>query len=129
MISKNQRKILCKINQNIKHLEKSRDGYISKLLKPMPMIVGSLYEVYKTCNKPNCCCTKGRKHGPFWALSISVAAKRSVKMVKKDDLTAVRQKALAYQKYQQTLAESRKINKEIDALLEQIKKIFLVEYN
>jgi hypothetical protein len=129
MINKNQRGKLSKIKQKIKHLEKSRNVYIRKLLKPMPMIVGSLYEVYKACNKPNCCCAKGRKHGPFWALSISVAAKRRVKMVKKDDLTAVRQKALSFQKYQQTLAKIRKINKEIDVLLEQIKKAFLEEYN
>jgi len=92
------------------------------------MIIGSLYEVYKTCGKPNCCCRKGKKHGPFFALSISVEAKRSVKMVRKNDLAAVRQKALAYQSFQQGLAKIRKIDKEIVILLEQIKKELLEEY-
>jgi hypothetical protein len=57
-----------------------------------------------------------------------VEAKRRVKMVRKDDLTAVREKALAYQSFQQGLAKIRKIDKEIAVLLEQIKKEFLEEY-
>ena len=92
------------------------------------MIIGSIYEVYKTCSKPNCCCKKGKKHGPFFALSISVEAKRSVKVVRKNDLAVVREKALAYQSFQKGLTRIRKIDKEIVILLEQIKKEFLEEY-
>ena len=49
-------------------------------------------------------------------------------MVRKEDLPLVRQKTKAYQTFQQGLARIRKINKEIDVLLEQIKKEFLEEY-
>lgn len=128
MKDKKSREKLSRIRQKIYQLRKKRGAYIEKLLHPRPMIIGSLYEVYKTCSKPNCCCKKGKKHGPFFALSISVEAKRSVKMVRKDDLTVVRQKALAYQSFQQGLAKIRKIDKEIVILLEQIKKEFLEEY-
>ena len=128
MTNKKSREKLSRIRQKIFQLRKLRGSYIEKLLRPKPMIIGSLYEVYKTCSKPNCCCKKGKKHGPFPALSISVAARRSVKMVRKDDLMVIREKALAYQSFQQCLARIRKINKEIDILLEQIKKEFLEEY-
>ena len=122
------REKLSHIRQKIYQLRKRRGAYIEKLLHPKPMIIGSLYEVYKTCSKPNCCCKKGKKHGPFFALSISVEAKRRVKMVKKDDLVVVRDKALAYQSFQKGLAKIRKADKEIVTLLEQIKKEFLEEY-
>jgi hypothetical protein len=128
MKDKKSREKLSRIRQKIYQLRKTRGAYIEKLLHPRPMIIGSLYEVYKTCSKPNCCCKKGKKHGPFFALSISVEAKRSVKMVRKDDLMVVREKALAYQSFQQGLAKIRKTDKEIVILLEQIKKEFLEEY-
>lgn len=128
MIDKKSREKLSRIRQKIHQLRKRRGAYIEKLLHPRPMIIGSLYEVYKTCSKPNCCCKKGKRHGPFFALSISVEAKRRVKIVRKDDLTAVREKALAYQSFQKGLAKIRKTDKEIVILLEQIKKEFLEEY-
>ena len=128
MIDKKSREKLSRIRQKIYELRKRRGTYIEKLLHPKPMIIGSLYEVYKTCSKPNCCCKKGKRHGPFFALSISVEAKRRVKIVRKDDLTAVREKALAYQSFQKGLAKIRKTDKEIIILLEQIKKEFLEQY-
>jgi len=128
MIDKKSREKLSRIRQKIYQLRKRRGIYIEKLLRPRPMIIGSLYEVYKTCSKPNCCCKKGKKHGPFFALSISIEAKRSVKMVRKNDLEVVREKALAYQSFQKGLAKIRKIDKEIVILLERIKKEFLEQY-
>jgi len=128
MIDKKSREKLSRIRQKIYQLGKRRGTYIEKLLHPKPMIIGSLYEVYKTCSKENCCCKKGKRHGPFFALSISVEAKRRVKIVRKDDLTAVREKALAYQSFQKGLAKIRKTDKEIAVLLEEIKKEFLEQY-
>ena len=128
MKDKKSREKLSRIRQKIYQLRKRRGAYIEKLLHPRPMIIGSLYEVYKTCSKPNCCCKKGKKHGPFFALSISVEAKRSVKIVRKNDLAVVRQKALAYQSFQQGLAKIRKTDKQIVLLLEEIKKEFLEQY-
>ena len=49
-------------------------------------------------------------------------------MVRKEDLPAVREKAKAYQSFQQGLAKVRKLNKEIDSSLEEIKKEYLEEY-
>lgn len=121
-------KKLTSISQKISRLTELRESHIYKLLNPKPMIIGSLYEVYKTCNKANCCCQKGKKHGPFPALSMSIGAKRKVKMVRKEDLIDVRKKALSYRSFQQGLAKVRKINKEIDALLEEVKREFLEEY-
>jgi len=40
----------------------------------------------------------------------------------------VKEKAMAYQAFQQGLAKIRKINRQIDMLLEQIKQQFLEQY-
>ena len=128
MEGKKSREKISRIRQKIFQLRKSRGTYIKELLHPKPMVIGSLYEVYKTCSKVNCCCKKGKKHGPFPALSISIAGKRSLKMVRKEDIAVVRKRASAYQSFQQSLARIRRINKEIDVLLEQTKKEFLEEY-
>jgi len=128
MKDKRSREKLSRIRQETYQLSKTREIHVRKLLRPKPMIIGSLYEVYKTCSKPNCCCKKGQKHGPFFALSISIEAKRTVKMVKKKDLMVVKEKAMAYQAFQQGLAKIRKINRQIDMLLEQIKQQFLEQY-
>ena len=119
---------LSRIRQKIQQLREQRGKYIDMLLRPKPMVMGSFYEVYKTCSKSNCCCMKGVKHGPFPALSISIEGKRKLKMVRKEDLIVVKDKAKEYQSFQQGLAIVRKFNKEIDSLLEEIKKEFLEEY-
>ena len=126
---KMSREKLSRLRQRIYLFRKRRGVYLDKLLRrPKPMVIGSLYKVYKTCSKPNCCCQKGRKHGPFPALSISIGGNRRIKMIRREDLSVVKEKALAYQNFQQGLAEIRKINKEIDKLLEEIKKGYLEEY-
>jgi hypothetical protein len=119
---------LSGLRQKIYHAREKRGAYIQRLLHPKPMIIGSLYEVYKTCSKPNCSCREGKRHGPFPALSISIAGKRSIKMVRKEDLPVVKEKAAEYQSFQQGLARVRKLNKEIDTLLEEIKAEYLEEY-
>jgi len=128
MINKKSREHLSRVRQNIIQARQLRGKHIEKLLHPKPMIIGSLYEVYKTCSKPNCSCKKGKRHGPFPALSVSIAGKRSLKMVRKEDLPVVKEKAGAYRSSQQGLANVRKLNKGIDSLLEEIKKEFLEEY-
>lgn len=128
MKDKKSREHLSRLRQKIYQSRAIQGRHIDKLLHPKPMIIGSLYEVYKTCSKPNCFCREGKKHGPFPALSVSIKGNRSLKMVRKEDLPAVREKAEAYQGFQQGLASVRKLTKEIDSMLEEIKAEYLEEY-
>jgi len=128
MKDKKSREHLSRLRQKIQQSREIRGRHIDKLLHPKPMIIGSLYEVYKTCSKANCSCKEGKKHGPFPALSVSIKGKRSLRMVRKEEQPAVREKAEAYQTFQQELARVRKLNKEIDSMLEEIKGEYLEEY-
>jgi len=128
MLSQNTRNKLSSIKKKICQLRDSQRNLLDTLLKPKAMVIGSYYKVYKTCSNANCCCKHGKKHGPYPALSISLGGKQKIKMVRRGDIAATKRKAQAYQSYQHALARFRKMNKEIDVLLESLKKEFLEEY-
>lgn len=92
------------------------------------MILGCFYYVYKTCSKPNCCCQKGKKHGPFPALSQSIKGKRKLIMVKRNDEEMVKKKAEEYKRFQTKVRQIRKIYKEIDKTIEQIRILLIERY-
>lgn len=117
-----------RIRQRVYHLLKEKSAIVWKLLEAKAMVIGSFYKVFRTCSYANCCCKKGKKHGPFWALSFSKDGKRGLKMVKAADVEKVREKALAYKDFQKGLADIHKLNKELDDLLEEVKQFTLEEY-
>ena len=119
---------ISRIRQRIYYLLKEKSAIVWNLPEPKAMILGSFYKVYRTCSHANCCCKRGKKHGPFWALSMSIDGKRSLKMVKKGDVDEVREKAFAYKDFQKGLAKIHKLNKELDGLLEKMKESFMEEY-
>ena len=93
-----------------------------------PMIMGSYYQVYKTCTHKNCKCQRGEKHGPFSALSWSVEGKRKMVMVKENDAKAVQQKVSTYRQYQKNMGKIRKIMTTIEDILTQILTLLIEEY-
>lgn len=119
---------ISRIRQRVYHLLKEKAAIVWKLLETKAMIGGSFYKVFRTCNYANCCCRKGKKHGPFWALSFSRDGKRGLKMVKQADVEMVRGKAMAYKGFQKGLTDIHKLNNELDDLLEEVKQSVMEEY-
>lgn len=93
-----------------------------KLLKPSPMIAGSLSRVFLPCGKKECACKKKTPpgHGPYWAMNLVVGGgkQRRIYLKKKTDIQA----ALAYRRYQKALAWWRAAIKEIDALFNRLRE-------
>jgi hypothetical protein len=92
-----------------------------------PMIVGSLYQTYRSCSYPNCRCHKGEKHGPFPAISYSVNGKHKSRPIRQDDVLAVQKKTQEYHRFQKALTRWRAVFRESEVLLEKIREI-CVEY-
>jgi len=99
-----------------------------KIADADPMVQGSFYYVSKTCSKKNCCCTKGKKHGPFPALSQSIGGKRKLIMVRKEDEISIKEKATNYKTFQKRLTRLRKIIPQIDGVLQKIRDTLIEEY-
>ncbi|MEW6687244.1 MAG: DUF6788 family protein [Candidatus Edwardsbacteria bacterium] len=119
---------ISRIRQLLYRYRKEQEGLIWELACPSSMVIGTFYRVYKTCGKPNCCCKKGKRHGPFPALYSSIGGKRKLKMVRREDVAEVEQKAKAYKRYQGNLRIIRQFNREIDKLLKEIRGYYLEEY-
>ena len=120
---------LSRLRQQLRQrLQELRD-IVWKMGDSSPIIIGSFYQVYKTCTQPNCRCQSGEKHGPFPALSWSVDGKRKMVMVRREDAPEVARKATAYRQYQKSLTAMRRLMRNIDELMVKIRSHLIQEYH
>jgi hypothetical protein len=119
--------------QNIKKrlslLNSQRTQYIFSLVHGKSLIHGIPQSVYRKCGKKKCRCSKGHLHGPYSALSINKNGRQKIVMLKKAGDPGIQKKAKRYKHFQETLARIRKINREIDYLLNIIKLQTCEEYS
>ena len=107
-----------KIRSNILPLQKRRtDLEVILIRSRKKMEAGSLIQVFTSCKKKNCKCSKGEKHGPFLYLNQKIAGKYKQRYANKESDKPTVKRVRAYMEFQDTLAQLRKINKEIDSLL------------
>lgn len=109
------------VRQKLFILNKKRTGYIFKLVHGKAMVHGLPHKVFRKCGKANCRCARKMLHGPYMALSVNKDGRQRIVMIKKVDMAVILGEANRYKEYQETLAKIRKINKEIDVLLEEVK--------
>ncbi len=109
-------------------LNEERTRYIFSLTQGKDMVLGLPLEVYRKCGKAGCKCNDGKRHGPYPALSVNKDGKQKIVMVKKKDAATVIKKSKRYRHYQQTLAKIRRLNRDIDELLEQLKAAMTRSY-
>ena len=116
--------------QRLYLLMKERDQLIWSLFNSMPvdMIAANLSYVYRSCGKSGCKCQKGDKHGPYPAIQLKIKNKRTIKMIKKEDIDEVEKKVTRYKEYQDGLAKINKLHGEIHKLLKEARDKNLEEY-
>jgi hypothetical protein len=119
---------ISRIRQQLHVLGEQQQALVGRLIDADEMIIGSSFEVYKTCSKPNCRCQRGEKHGPFLALTWSIGGKVRHKMVREADQVMVRERTRIYKDFQSARRQLRIVNKGIDALLDKLKASRSKEY-
>ena len=96
-------------------LRQRRDWLLRSLKIPPDLLRASFVERFTTCGKPNCCCARGQRHGPFYYLTAGLKAGQ----VRKFLLSSPEQQALArhgvaaYQSFWDELEELSQINGEL----------------
>ena len=96
-------------------LRQRRDWLVRSLKIPPDLLRASFVERFTTCGKPNCCCSRGERHGPFYYLAAGLKAGN----VRKFLLKTPAQQALAkhgvaaYQAFWDQLEELSQINAEL----------------
>jgi hypothetical protein len=70
---------------------------------------------FTTCGKPNCCCARGERHGPFYYLAAGLKSGQVRKFLLKssDQQALARQGVSAYQSFWDDLEELSQINGEL----------------
>lgn len=119
---------ISELRKKISILHSQRSKLIFGLLHGKPLILGFSYKLYKKCGNKNCKCARGELHGPYPALSVCKAGKQRLIMIRREDRLEITKKAERYNKFQHMLAKIRKIDKEINNLLEEIKTKTTKEY-
>lgn len=72
-------------------------------------------ERFTTCGKPNCCCARGQRHGPFYYLVVGLQAGQVRKFLLKSaqQQALARQGVAAYQSFWDAMEELSQINGEL----------------
>ena len=112
----------------LSNFDRQRTRYIFSLVHGKPLVHGLPHNVFRRCGKSNCRCNRGLLHGPYLALSVNRSGKKKIVMVKKTDTAAILKEAKRYRYYQNKIVEIRKINREIDGLLERLKLLTINNY-
>lgn len=96
-------------------LRQRRDWLLRSLKVPPDLLRASFVERFTTCGKSNCCCTHGRRHGPFYYLSVGLKAGQVRKFLLKssEQQAGARQGVAAYQSFWDDLEELSQINGEL----------------
>jgi hypothetical protein len=96
-------------------LRQRRALLLKRLNVPPSLIRASLVERFGTCGRPNCCCQRGQRHGPFYYLTQCLAKGHIQKFLLKTDPQRqdVRAAISAWQTLQEQLEELSQINTEL----------------
>jgi hypothetical protein len=102
----------ARVRQRIHQLDQRRRGLLERVLRPRPMVVGSLYQMRRKCGKPGCKCARGQLHAS-WYLSRTQQGRTKLRYIGKVVPDRLGKRVRRYQRHQKVLAEIRKIDAEI----------------
>lgn len=117
-----------RVRQTVRQLGEEHRALLDDLLACDSMVIGSFFEVYKTCTKPNCCCQRGEKHGPFGAISYSINGKVHHRVVREEDRNTIAKEVGNYKKFQKNRKRLRQIEKALSEQLDRLKDLQSREY-
>jgi hypothetical protein len=109
------------LRQRVRDLDHRRRRLIEDALRPLPMVVGYLFQMRRRCGHPGCRCAKGKLHAS-WYLSRRVAGKTKLSYLGRIIPEWLAPRVRRYREYQRSLASIREIDREISALLNELRE-------
>lgn len=96
-------------------LRQRREWLLRSLKIPPDLLRASFVERFTTCGKPNCCCSRGERHGPFYYLAAGLKAGNVRKFLLKTPAqqSSAKHGVAAYQVFWDQLEELSQINAEL----------------
>ena len=96
-------------------LRQRKAALLRSLRIPRDLLRASFVERFTTCGKPNCICTRGQRHGPFYYLVSGLTKRHVLKfLLKTSSQQAAAQKGVGeYQQFWEQLEQLSQINAEL----------------
>ena len=79
-----------------------------------PLVMGWLHVRYTSCQRGNCKCMRGQKHGPFLYASLRLGRRTVQRYVGKPEDQPLVRKIKSYQDFRGTLAKLRKLQRQTE---------------
>lgn len=111
---------VSKLRQNIIRLDQQRRMLLQQVLRPSPMIGGSLYQMRRRCGNPRCKCGRGDLHAS-WYLSRRQEGRTKLTYIGRIVPDWLAKRIGRYQRHQKILARIRKIDAEISRSLNKLR--------
>ena len=109
-----------KLRQKIRLLDEQRRNLLRQVLRPFPMVLGSLFQMRRQCGNPRCKCARGELHAS-WYLSRRREGKTKLTYIGRVVPDWLQKRVGRYQRPQKRLAAIRKIDAEISKGLNQLR--------
>ena len=109
-----------KLRQKIWLLDEQRRNLLRQVLRPFPMVSGSLFQMRRQCGNPRCKCARGELHAS-WYLSRRQEGKTKLTYIGRVVPDWLQKRVGRYQIHQKRLAAIRKIDAEISKGLNQLR--------
>ena len=84
-----------------------------KFLQLRDLLPGNLNAAYLICNRGNCKCTRGERHGPSWRLTWKEKQKTKILYVRNNEVKEVKTRTQQYTKAKEILRRLAFINLEL----------------
>ena len=111
---------VSKLRQNIIRLDQQRRMLLQQVLRPSPMIGGSLYQMRRRCGNPRCKCARGHLHAS-WYFSRRQQGRTKLTYIGRIVPDWLAKRIGRYQRHQKILARIRKIDAEISISLNKLR--------
>ena len=122
MQNRNDREELSRLRSTLR----DRLAELRRILKVVfgrsALVKGNVYELARTCGKPNCICTRGQLHRSM-VLTWSEEGKSRLLSIPSERVPEVKKKSEEYLRFRRARARVTEIHRDILALLDRIEKL------
>lgn len=109
-----------KLRQTLLLMDTKRRNLLRQVLRPFPMVSGSLFQMRRRCGNPRCKCARGELHAS-WYLSRRQEGKTKLTYLGRVVQDWLQKRVGRYQRHQKRLAEIRKIDAAISRGLNKLR--------
>jgi hypothetical protein len=109
--------------RKIRSAETERQKCFETLLDLRDLFAASLSKVWRTCGKEGCVCTRGKRHGPYYFLSIQSAGRNERYHLSEAEALRLFPGIQRYLRFVRLLRQLRAVDRRIEAGMRRLQSL------